>query len=88
LAEQVSGVYLTQVSLLLIGQQHLVDFFRYRALLPMTTNTAPTTLSVIQAASQSTFIQDQLYSIVIIKNDKNKRLTIIKPTQTDINRNT
>jgi hypothetical protein len=31
----VCGVYLTQVSLLLIGQQGLVDFFRHRPLLPI-----------------------------------------------------
>ncbi len=31
----VSGVYLTQVFLLLIGHQHLVDFFRYRPLPPI-----------------------------------------------------
>ncbi len=31
----VVGVYLVQVSLLLIGQQGLVDFFRYRPLLPI-----------------------------------------------------
>ncbi len=30
-----SGVYLTQVSLLLIGQQCLEDFFRYRPMLPI-----------------------------------------------------
>jgi hypothetical protein len=61
----VTGVYL-----LLIGQQGLAQFFRYRPLLPIgwriaqilrqrwrkTTNTAPTTLSVAQAASQSTII--------------------------------
>jgi hypothetical protein len=55
----VSGVYLVQVSLLLIGQQGLGHFFRYRPLLPIgwrivqilhqrrrkTTNTAPITLS-------------------------------------------
>jgi hypothetical protein len=49
-------MYITQVSLLLIGQQDLVDFFRYRPLLPIgwrivqilrqrrekRTNTAPT----------------------------------------------
>jgi hypothetical protein len=68
-----------QVSLLLIGQQDLIDFFRYRPLLPIgwrivqisrqrrrkTTNTAPTTLGAIQAASQSifiSFINGQLYS--------------------------
>jgi hypothetical protein len=68
--------YVVQVSLLLIGQQGLEDFFRYRSLLPIgwrivqilrqhrrkTTNTAPTTNSAIQAASQSTFIKEQLYS--------------------------
>jgi hypothetical protein len=75
----VSGVYLTQVSLPLIGligQQDFVYFFRYRPLLPFgwrivqtlrqrrgkTTKTAPTTLSAIQVASQSTFINEQLYS--------------------------
>jgi hypothetical protein len=69
-----SGVHLTQVSLPLIGQQDLVDFFRYRPLLPIgwqiekilcqhrrkTTNTAPTTLNAIKASSQSTFINEQL----------------------------
>jgi hypothetical protein len=69
----VVGMYLVKVSLLLIGQQGLVDFFRYRPLLPIgwrivqilrqrqrkTTNTAPTTLSAIQAASQYTFVDTQ-----------------------------
>jgi hypothetical protein len=55
----VVGVYLVQVSLLPVGQQGLVDFFRYRPLLPIdwrivqilrqrrrkTTNTAATSLS-------------------------------------------
>ncbi len=91
----VVGVYLVQVSWLLIGQQGLLDFFRYRPLLPIgwrnveilrqrrrkTTNTAPTTLSAIQAASQYTFVNTQLYStLVISRNDKNKQLTVIKPT--------
>jgi hypothetical protein len=63
-------VGLTQVSLLLIGQQGFVGFFRYRPLLPIgwriehilrqrrrkTTNTATTVLSSIQTASQYTFI--------------------------------
>jgi hypothetical protein len=48
-----------------------------------TTNIAPTTLSEIQASSQSTFLNTQLYSIVIRKN---KQLTIIKPKQTCIYR--
>jgi hypothetical protein len=38
------------------------------------TNTAPTTLSAIQAASQSTFINAQL---VISGNNKNKQLTLL-----------
>jgi hypothetical protein len=65
---------IVQVSLLLIGQQGLGHFFRYRLLFPIgwrivqilrqrrreTTNTAPTTISAIQAASKSTFINEQL----------------------------
>ncbi len=72
----VIGVYLVRISLLLIGQQGLGDFFRYRPLFPIgwrivqilrqrrrkTTNTAPTTLNAGQAASQSTFISEQLNS--------------------------
>ncbi len=66
----VSSLYLVQVFLLLIGQQGLGDFFRYRSLLPIgwrivqilrQRRTAPTTLSAIQAASKSTFINEQLY---------------------------
>jgi hypothetical protein len=72
-------MYLVQVSLFRIGHQGLGYFFRYRPLLPIgwrivqilrqrqrkTTNTAPTTLGAIQAASQSSFssfINGQLYS--------------------------
>jgi hypothetical protein len=69
-------MYLVQVYLLLIGQQGLEDFFRYLPLRPTgsrivqilrqhlrnNTNTAPTTLSAIQALSQSTFINEQIYS--------------------------
>ncbi len=75
--KNVTGVYLVQVSLLLIGQQGLAHFFRYRSLLLIgwivqilrqprskTTNTAPTTLSAIQAASRSTFIIAQLDNII------------------------
>ncbi len=72
----VSGVYLVQVSLLLIDQRGLEHFFKYRPLLPIgrrivqilhqrlrkKTNTAPITLSAIQAAIQSTVINHQLYS--------------------------
>jgi hypothetical protein len=60
----VPGVYLVQVSLLLIGLHGLGHFFKYRPLLPIgrrivqilrqrrrkTTNTAPNTHSAIQAA--------------------------------------
>jgi hypothetical protein len=59
--------------MLLIGQQSLVDFFRYRPLLPIgwrivqilrqcrrkTTKTATTSLRAIKAASQSTWINEQ-----------------------------
>jgi hypothetical protein len=72
----VTGVYFVQVSLLLISQQVLEHFFRYRSLLPIgwkivqilrqrqrkTTNTLPTNFSAIQAASQSFFIDEKLYS--------------------------
>ncbi len=62
LINNVVGVYLVQVSLLLIGQPGLGHFFRNRPLLPIgwrivhqrqrkTTNTAPTTLTSRQAAS-------------------------------------
>jgi hypothetical protein len=84
-------VYLAQVSLLFIGQQGLEHFFRYRPLIPIglgivqtlrqrrskTSNTAPTTLSTIQAASQSTFINEQLNSNCDFGNDKNKQLTLL-----------
>jgi hypothetical protein len=64
IVNNVGVVYLTQVSLLLIAQQDLEDFFRYRPFLPIgwcivqilrqhrgkTSTTAPTTLSAIQAA--------------------------------------
>jgi hypothetical protein len=65
------SVFFTQVSLLFIGQQDLEDFFNFSALsfhssdsanfTPTrgggTTNTAPTILRAIQAASQSAFYQ-------------------------------
>jgi hypothetical protein len=69
-------LYLVQVSLLLKGQQSLGHLFRYQPLLSIgwrivqflrkrrrkATNTAPTILSAIQTATQSTFINAQLYS--------------------------
>jgi hypothetical protein len=72
----VSGLYLVQVSLLLIGRQGLVDFFRYRLLVPIGWRiaqflclrrrnhdqySANPSLSAIQALSQFTFINEQLY---------------------------
>ncbi len=86
----VVGVYLVQVSLLLIGQQGLGHFFRYRPLLPIgwmivqilrqrrrgTTNTAPTTLIALLAGSQSIFI-NFFYSTVVSRNDKDKQLTLL-----------
>ncbi len=72
----VSGVYLVQVPLLLIGQHCWGHFFRYRPVLLIgwrtgqivrqrqrkKTNTSPTTLNAIQAESQPTFIKSQFYS--------------------------
>jgi hypothetical protein len=78
-------MYLVQVSLLLIGQQGLVDFFRYWPVLPIgwrieqiirqrlrkTTSTAPTTLTAIQAASQSTIEYNRidLFPSTTVNND-------------------
>jgi hypothetical protein len=42
-----------------------------------TTNTAPTTLSAIQATSQSTFISAQLSQLLISRHDENKQLTLL-----------
>jgi hypothetical protein len=42
-----------------------------------TTNIAPTTLSAIQAASQSTFINAQFTPLVISGNDTNKQITLL-----------
>ncbi len=69
-------IMLLQVSLLLFGQQGLGHFCKYQPLLPIgfrivqilrqrrrkTTSTAPTALSVIQAVTQSIFINEHLYS--------------------------
>jgi hypothetical protein len=71
----VSGVYLVQVSLLLIGQQGLGHFFRYRSLLfigwrivqllrqrrSKTTNTTSTTLSAIQLQQANLFLSMHKY---------------------------
>ncbi len=87
----VVGVYLVQISSLLLGQQSLGHFFRYRPLLPIgwrilqilshhrrkITNTEPTTLSAIQAASQSTFTLHNYTPVVISRNDKSKQLTLL-----------
>jgi hypothetical protein len=81
----VSGVYLVQVSLLLIGQQGFERFFKYRPFPCLSlemlhrrrkmTNTVLTTFNALQAASQSTFINTQLYSTC----DKNQQLTLLGP---------
>jgi hypothetical protein len=77
-------VYFVQVSWLLISQQVLGHFFRYRSLLPIgwrivqilrqrqrkTTNTLPTNFIAIQAASQSTL--KNYTPLVISEYDKNK----------------
>ncbi len=85
----VVGVYLVQVSLLLVAQQDLADFFRYRPLLPIgwkivqilrqrrrnTTNTAPTTFSAICNTSSKPI--HFYHPLVMSRNDKNKQLTLL-----------
>ncbi len=80
-------------TLLLIGQQGMGYFFRYWPLLPIgwgnveilrqrrriTTNTAPTTLSAIQAASQSTFIKYTIILHVWLAGMSKKAANIITP---------
>jgi hypothetical protein len=98
-------VYLTQVSLLLIGQQHLVDFFRYRPLLPIGWRIMQILrqrrgqqqkqrhLLLVQYKQQASPLLSmkkyciQYTPLVISRNDKNKQLTVVKPTQTGMNHN-
>jgi hypothetical protein len=78
--------------LLLIGQLGKVHFFRHWLLLPIgwttvqivrqhlmkMTNTLPTTLSAILAASQSTCFSMHNYTPLVISwNDKDKQLTLL-----------
>jgi hypothetical protein len=84
---------------LFIGQQGWEDFFRYQPLLLIvwrivqilrqrwrkTTNTAPTTLSEIQASSQSTLSMNN-NTLVISRNDKNKQQSQLKLALTAINK--
>jgi hypothetical protein len=102
LAINVSGVYNVHVlSLLLIGQQGLVDFFRYRPLLPIgwrivqilrqrrrkTTNTAPTTLSVIKHQANPLLSVNNYTQLAISRTDKNKQLKLSSQLQTGNNSN-
>jgi hypothetical protein len=86
----VSGVYLTQVSLLLIVQQDLVDFFRYRPFLPIgwrIVQILRQRRGKQQILRQLLFVQQaspllsmkKYTPLVISRNDKNRQLTIIKP---------
>jgi hypothetical protein len=63
---------------LLLGQQGLGHFFRRRNM----KNTAPTTLSAIQVASQSTCINAQLYSTCDYQEGQKNQLTLLKLMQT------
>jgi hypothetical protein len=62
-------------SLLLIVQQGLVHFFRYRPLLPI--GWRITTLSAIQASSNSLLLMNNETPLVISRNDKNEQLTLL-----------
>jgi hypothetical protein len=90
--KNVVGMYLDQVHLLLIGQRGLGHFIRYWPLLPIgwrivqilrqhgkkTTSIAPTNLSAIQAASQSTLSMYNYTPLVISRNEQNKQLTLLR----------
>jgi hypothetical protein len=91
--KNVTGVYLIQVSLLSIGQQGFGHLFGYRPLLPIglrivqilrqrrrkTTNTSPTTLTVLQYKQQANplLTMHRYTPLVISGNDKNKQLTLL-----------
>jgi hypothetical protein len=86
-------VCLDQTSLLLIGQKGLAHFLEVSALAShwrrivqilcqrrrKTTNTAPTTISVIQAALQtnSLLLMHNYTPFAISRNDKNKQLALL-----------
>jgi hypothetical protein len=86
----VSGVHLVQVSLLLIGQQGLGHFFREQPWLLIgrrtvhvvrqcqrkMSNAAPTTHGAIQAEANSLLLHN-FTPLVISGKDKNKQLTIL-----------
>ena len=87
----VSGVYFIQISLLLIGQQDLGHFFRYRPLFPIgwrivqilrqrrrkTTNAESATLGAIQKASNPLLAMYNYTPQVISRNDKNMQLALL-----------
>jgi hypothetical protein len=84
------AVCLIQVSLLLTEQQGLLDFFRYRPMLPIgwrivqilrqhrskTTNTAPTTLCTILYKNQANPLLS-VNNYTPSRNDKNEHLTLL-----------
>jgi hypothetical protein len=85
-------MYSIQVSLLLISQQGLGHFFRYRPLLPFgwrivqilrhrrrkTTNIAPTALLVHYKQQANPLLSMSNYTpLGISSNDKNKQLTLL-----------
>ncbi len=87
----VSRIYLTQVSWFLIGQQHLASHWLADCANAITggQQQIQSQLLLVQHKKQVIpFLSMYKYSpLVIRRNDKNKQLTIIKPTQTGINRN-
>jgi hypothetical protein len=91
----VTGVYIVQISLILTGQQCLVDFFRYRPLLP----NGWRIVQILRHAAGKRTIQRQLLLVqykqqadpllsmnnytplVISRNDKNKQLTLLSQSK-------
>jgi hypothetical protein len=64
------------LQVLAFASHWLEDYANLRQRRRKTTNT----LSAIQAASQSILLTHNYTPLVISRNDKNKQLTIIKPT--------
>jgi hypothetical protein len=85
----VRGLYLVQVSVILIGQQGFGHFFRYRPLLPIGCRAVHCVQIVRQCRRKTTntapitlcAIQAEMHNniaLVISGNDKNKKLTLLR----------
>ncbi len=76
----VVGVYLVQISLLLIGQQGLADFFRYRPLLPIG-------WKIVQILRQRRFVQYKQQANPLLSKHKYTPLVISRNGKKAANHN-